>query len=174
MTPPCSADLSFFQAVGLSVGFCVLYVGCLYLLPARLKTLERDNPKQIMGRTLAVMLASLACLGGVATVSSGSGLSCSVAALVGFRLGGFGLMIGRPILLIALLYLGPLLSAVLLARALMTHSILWRGYQGYVAVPLATTSKGNVRRSFFMALCAVFNDRVENDTAFTLLRCPAL
>ena len=150
----------------------VLYVACLYALPARIRALPRDDPAHIMGRSALVATSSVACMGAVLAVARDAIAVCPSAAGVlgspnaeltvhglrwlGVRFSGVGLALGRPLLLISLLYLGPLATTALLAQKYTTHRVAFTNV-GWAEVPLKE------QRSFAAALVAVLRERVESE-----------
>lgn len=168
MPLPCAPLVSMRLAVAFCLGMSSLYVAVLYLLPASIRSLPRDAPRQIVCRSCAVAAASFASVAAVAHLTQSSSAcapswSSGATELVGLRWAGFALAVGRPLLLVGLLYLGPLCTAALLAGVRTRCDLVWRG-RGYEAVPRLQA------QSYPSALWAVLADRNEGETKYTLAR----
>lgn len=159
------------QAIGLCLGMSSLYVAVLYLLPASIHSLPRDAPRQIVWRSCAVAFATLTSVAAVirvtqscAATSSTSALSIGGAvALLGLRWTSVTLAVGRPLLSVGLLYLGPLCTTALLAWVHTYSEVVWRG-RGYETVPR------RVKQSYTSALWGVLADRNDGETKHTIAR----
>jgi hypothetical protein len=159
-------------AVKLCLGMSSLYVAVLYLLPASIRSLPRDAPRQIVCRSCAVAAVSFASVAAVAYLTQTSNIRSSACApywsngaaeFLGLRWICFALAVGRPLLLVGLLYLGPLCTAALLAWVRTRCDLVWRG-RGYEAVPRGEP------QSYGAALRAVLADRNEGESKYTLAR----
>ena len=148
-----------------------LYVAVLYLLPASIHSLPRDAPRQIVCRACAVAFATLTSVAAAIHVTQSCATTCSTSALsiggavevLGLRWTSVTLAVGRPLLSVGLLYLGPLCTTALLAWVHMSSELVWRG-RGYETVPR------RVKQSYMSALWGVLADRNAGETKYTIAR----
>jgi hypothetical protein len=170
MLASCKELISVPQAIGLCLGMSSLYVAVLYLLPASIHSLPRDAPRQIVWRSCAVAVATIASVAAVLYVTkncsiSNSSLRWNSGAIdfLGFRWASFTLAVSRPLLAVGLLYLGPLCTTALLAWVHTSSELVWRG-RGYETVPR------RVQQSYTSALWGVLADRNDGETKYTIAR----
>lgn len=92
----------------------VVYVGVLYVIPADVRQLPRDDPRHIRARFVSVACASIACVGAARWLLDGSltvaGTGWASWEWLGLPAHGWGAASVLPLLLTATLFLAPLLT----------------------------------------------------------------
>jgi hypothetical protein len=157
-------------------GMATVYVGLLYALPSSIRKLDRDDPRQILGRTCTVIISSSLSVFALWFIASShrDALECEVPfkqtlSWLGIRwVGGLRLALIQPFLLISLLYMGPIITTLSVAKLKMTHEVVWGGPdKGYVAVRLQTSEVGGAgalkRRSFMSSLLITLRERNQSE-----------
>ena len=143
------------------------YVGSLYLLPASTRALPRDHPVHIKGRFASVGLASLFSVTvfvmamNVDDQARPSSLS-TIAAQLGVRSDGLAAATVLPLVLVGMLFLGPLATLGLLAWHCRTSTV--PRYNGW-SRPLPSGP-----RSYGAALWAVLRQQLGDESELAKLR----
>nr|CAB3265497.1 CAAX prenyl protease 2-like [Phallusia mammillata] len=136
----CFDEITKIKSVLLCFLFATLYVGSLYVKSQRL---PRDHPKTIKERFMRVALSSTAACAIVYLFSSNPLPKSQVGSLfewIGIRKDGFVIAILCPTILIAILFLGPLVMFLIdhgiksLRCYSITDIMIWRNY---IVAPLS-------------------------------------
>lgn len=108
-----------------SITVSSLYVLAIYLIPADIQRLPRDNPKNMTARMIAVTIAALANTILTILILSYNGHDSDIgfAILFGYRFDNVLSVIVSTVLLMAIFYLGPLTTLLIYLATLTTHSI---------------------------------------------------
>ena len=117
----CASSLTPATAYGVGAFAAIVYVAGLYLVPARFRALPRDDPRHVRARMLTLLPSTgLACAASAATYAAHTGPGC-LPVLDAYGVGSLRALAGprtvlAPLLLTALLFLGPLCVSLEEAR----------------------------------------------------------
>jgi hypothetical protein len=158
----CNLLSSVETAILICCSMSTLYVGSLYLLPQNIRKLKRDDPKQILGRAGVVLLSSFISVCMFRWIVQSRPESCTPGYiwLLGVRHEGIVSAVFWPLCLISMLYAGPLLTTVLLAKINTTEQIIW-SKGAFITIPAIDTGRGN--QDFLTSLRGVLADRIQTE-----------
>ncbi|CAM9435628.1 unnamed protein product [Phaeothamnion confervicola] len=116
--------LSELQAWGVCILLSACYVGALYLMPSRLRSLSRDNPSQIKARFVCVACSTAFAIASLSWLATPSAQGAPLATWIGLPPSGANetlVAVTLPLALTASLFLGPLVCLALITSLRRTH-----------------------------------------------------